>query len=251
MASVDRVQGISGGLAIKAPCRVATTGNVTLSGFQTIDGVALAAGDANLRVLVRSQSTSTENGIYDCSSGAWSRAKDFDGANDVVNGTQITITSGTTYAGAFFTVVGTDPITPGTTSVTFTSSAAPSASAAAAAASAAAALVSETNADASEAAALTSKNAAAASETLAQEWAVSAAIVEATDYSSKQWATKLAATVDGSSYSAKQYAANASADAAYVAAQLALVSSALVFPWDGGSVADGVISASYDLGSVP
>jgi hypothetical protein len=40
-------------LAIKAPARVATTGsNITLSGLQTIDGIALAAGD---RVLVKDQ----------------------------------------------------------------------------------------------------------------------------------------------------------------------------------------------------
>jgi cell wall-associated NlpC family hydrolase len=72
---------------------------------------------------------------------------------------------------------------------------------------------SETNAATSETNAATSETNAAASETLAQEWAVSTSIVEATDYSSKQWATKLTTTVDGSSYSAKQYALDAAASA--------------------------------------
>lgn len=50
--------------------RVATTGNITLSGTQTIDGVAVVAGDL---VLVKNQTTSTDNGVYTASSSAWSR----------------------------------------------------------------------------------------------------------------------------------------------------------------------------------
>lgn len=42
-------------IAQKEQCRVATTTNITLSGFKTIDGVALSAQDVNLRVLVKSQ----------------------------------------------------------------------------------------------------------------------------------------------------------------------------------------------------
>jgi CO/xanthine dehydrogenase Mo-binding subunit len=56
--------GAKGSLAFKAPCRVATTAEITLSGFQTIDGVTLAADDANLRVLVKDQSDTTQNGVY-------------------------------------------------------------------------------------------------------------------------------------------------------------------------------------------
>ena len=53
--STDRRYGVSGNLAMKAPCRVATTANITLNGLQTIDGVTVAAGD---RVLVKDQSSS-------------------------------------------------------------------------------------------------------------------------------------------------------------------------------------------------
>ena len=38
----DRMDGAIASLAIKAPCRVATTSNITLSGLQTIDGVTVA-----------------------------------------------------------------------------------------------------------------------------------------------------------------------------------------------------------------
>ena len=47
--STDRIDGLSAALAIKAPVRVATTANITLSGEQTIDGVAVVEHD---RVLV-------------------------------------------------------------------------------------------------------------------------------------------------------------------------------------------------------
>ena len=50
------------GLAWKDGCRVATQGNLNLaSPGATIDGVTMSAGD---RVLVRSQSTGSQNGIY-------------------------------------------------------------------------------------------------------------------------------------------------------------------------------------------
>src|SRR5262249_55164847 len=49
--------------------RAATTGsNITLSGTQTIDGVALSAGDL---VLVKDQTTASGNGIYAVASGSW------------------------------------------------------------------------------------------------------------------------------------------------------------------------------------
>lgn len=50
---------------------VATTGNITLSGLQTIDGEALSAG---FNVLVKDQTDATENGVYQVASGAWTRS---------------------------------------------------------------------------------------------------------------------------------------------------------------------------------
>ena len=69
--------------SVKAPCVAATTANITLSGEQTIDGVAVVSGD---RVLVKDQTTANENGIYVAASSAWSRAADWNSSGDVVNG---------------------------------------------------------------------------------------------------------------------------------------------------------------------
>lgn len=103
-------------VAFKEPARAATTANITLSGEQTIDGVAVIAGD---RVLVKDQSTGADNGIYVAATGAWTRATDFDGANDVTSGTQIFVTEGTTNGGTTLYVSTANPISIGSTSITF------------------------------------------------------------------------------------------------------------------------------------
>jgi hypothetical protein len=92
------------------PCRVVATANITLSGTQTIDGVAVVAGD---RVLVAGQSTASQNGIYVCASGAWKRSKD-----TIISGLHVIVRVGTTYSASLWIcsnatdpVVGTDAIT--------------------------------------------------------------------------------------------------------------------------------------------
>lgn len=51
----------------------ATTGsNITLNGYQTIDGVSMTSG----RVLVKDQTLKKQNGVYEVSSGNWTRAWD-------------------------------------------------------------------------------------------------------------------------------------------------------------------------------
>jgi len=112
--STSRRNGVNGSLAIKAPCVSATTANITLSAEQTVDGVALVAGD---RCLVKTQTTGSENGIYKVSSGAWTREPDWDGSRDVVKGTIIHVTGGTTNIG-YWEVKTDNPIVVGTTSVT-------------------------------------------------------------------------------------------------------------------------------------
>lgn len=105
------------GLDPKASCRAATTANITLSGLQTIDGVALASGD---RVLVKNQTNGAQNGIYVASASAWNRATDADGDNnDVTPGLQTEIEEGATLAGSFWYLITPNPITLGTTALTF------------------------------------------------------------------------------------------------------------------------------------
>ena len=65
------VEFLSSDGAFKPDVRAATLANITLAGVQTVDSVVLAAGD---RVLVRSQSTAAQNGVYIVSASAWSRA---------------------------------------------------------------------------------------------------------------------------------------------------------------------------------
>ena len=67
------------GLDLKGSCKVATTGNITLSGTQTIDGVSVAAGD---RVAVIAQSSASTNGLYVCAAGSWSRTSDMAAGSD-------------------------------------------------------------------------------------------------------------------------------------------------------------------------
>ena len=60
------VDGIISSLDVKNSVRAATTSTLTLSGLQTIDGVALSAGD---RVLVKNQANQAQNGIYTWATG--------------------------------------------------------------------------------------------------------------------------------------------------------------------------------------
>lgn len=75
----------------KAPVRVATTANTALTGLLTIDGVTLIAGD---RILVKDQTTTTEDGIYIAAAGAWTRAVDAAVGIDVAQ-TYIPVAEGT------------------------------------------------------------------------------------------------------------------------------------------------------------
>lgn len=118
--TIDRLNGINSGVAIKAPVRAATTANITLSAEQTVDGIALVAGD---RVLVKDQTSSIDNGIYEVATSSWSRTPDFDGSNDVVTGTTVYVNSGTTNANTAWQVTTTGTILPGTSACAWTQSA--------------------------------------------------------------------------------------------------------------------------------
>lgn len=103
------------GVSWKDSVRAATTANITLSAAQTIDGVAVVAGD---RVLVKNQTTASANGIYIVAAGAWSRAADNDTAAKMVNAT-VMVQEGTTNADTQWTCSTNAPITLGTTALAF------------------------------------------------------------------------------------------------------------------------------------
>lgn len=83
---------------VKKSVRVATTANITLSGTQTIDGVAVAVGD---RVLVKNQTTTSANGIYVVASTAWSRAADANTSSELA-AASVGVDSGATNGGFTF-----------------------------------------------------------------------------------------------------------------------------------------------------
>jgi len=67
------VDAVAQGLDIKTSVVASTTANITLSGTQTVDGIALVAGD---RCLVKNQTAAADNGIYVVAAGAWARSTD-------------------------------------------------------------------------------------------------------------------------------------------------------------------------------
>lgn len=104
------------GLDVKNSVRAATTENITLSGTQTIDGVSVSAGN---RVLVKNQSTASENGIYVAAAGSWSRADD-SGDGDLSGGSFTFVEEGTVNSDSGWVISTNGAITVGTTGITWT-----------------------------------------------------------------------------------------------------------------------------------
>lgn len=104
------------GLDPKQSVRAASTGNIaTLSGTMTIDGVALVAGD---RVLVKDQTTASQNGVYEVSASAWARAADMDAWEELVSA-YLFVEQGTVNADMGFLCTVDGGGTLGTTAVSF------------------------------------------------------------------------------------------------------------------------------------
>lgn len=106
------VQGLDPKQSVKA---ASTTNIATLSGTMTVDGVALVAGD---RVLVKNQSTPSQNGIYVVAAGAWSRALDVDTWAELISA-YVFVEQGTVNADNGFLCTVDLGGTLGTTDVTF------------------------------------------------------------------------------------------------------------------------------------
>lgn len=110
-----QIDAIVSGLSWKQAVRVRTTGNITLSGTQTIDGIAVIAND---RVLVMDQTDPKENGIYVCSAGAWSRSTDADTGAELLQATVAT-QEGTLYADQQYVCTTDAPIVIGVSNIVF------------------------------------------------------------------------------------------------------------------------------------
>lgn len=114
--TLQQLQSAIRGLDWKASVRAATTANITLSAAQTVDGVALVAGD---RVLVKDQTTASANGIYVVASGAWARSDDADANTELTAALAVTVESGTVNADKVFILTTDGPVTIGTTALAF------------------------------------------------------------------------------------------------------------------------------------
>ncbi len=101
------------GLSWKESVMAATTGNITLSGLQTIDGYTTLAGD---RILVKDQTNQTENGIYNASASTWTRSSDAATGTELI-GASVYIEAGTTQKGSGWVQSTTGTITIGTTPI--------------------------------------------------------------------------------------------------------------------------------------
>ena len=121
-ATKSYVDAVKTGLDVKDSVRVATTAGI--SGFPspgsqvTVDGVSLANND---RVLVKNESTTSNNGIwfYNSSNHSFTRATDADGNDEVTAGMFTFVTEGTANADTGWVLTTNDTIAVGTTGLAF------------------------------------------------------------------------------------------------------------------------------------
>ncbi len=112
------VDNLAAGLIWKAPVRLASapaTNYGTLAGLIAVDGVTPVAGD---RILLKSQSTPANNGIYIAAVGAWTRATDADTSAELVDAA-VFVSEGTVNADTAWVQTANAPITIGTTTITW------------------------------------------------------------------------------------------------------------------------------------
>ena len=124
-ATKDYVDALAGGTDYKESVRAASTANVNianeLEAGDALDGVTLAEND---RVLLKDQTTASENGIYVVpASGAASRSTDANTDALVTAGMSMFVSEGATNSDAIFRLTTNDPITLGVTNLTFTQAA--------------------------------------------------------------------------------------------------------------------------------
>jgi hypothetical protein len=106
---------VSGGVVASLTVKAATTANITLTATQSVDGVALSAGEY---CLVKNQSTPGTNGIYVVNAGAWTRHGSMDAWAEVP-GMMVSVQQGTVNADTLWLSTADAGGTLGTTAITF------------------------------------------------------------------------------------------------------------------------------------
>lgn len=111
------VQSAAAGIDAKPSVRAATTANIdlALTGLAAIDGVTPVAGD---RILVKNQTTASQNGVYIAATGTWARASTENENNEMTPGAFWYVEEGTTNAKTQWRLENTGTITLGTTALT-------------------------------------------------------------------------------------------------------------------------------------
>jgi hypothetical protein len=107
---------VAGGVVSSTSVMVASTANLTLSGTQTVDGIALSAGNT---ILVKDQTTQSGNGIYTVAAGAWTRMAAMDTWAEVP-GMLVSVQQGTVNHDTVWLSTADAGGTLGTTAITFT-----------------------------------------------------------------------------------------------------------------------------------
>lgn len=115
-ATKNYVDSVAQGLDPKGSVIAASTANIaSLSGAMTVDGIALVAGD---RVLIKDQTTDSQNGIYVVSASSWARALDGDSWDELTSA-YVFVEKGSTNADNGFLCTIDAGGTLGTTTITF------------------------------------------------------------------------------------------------------------------------------------
>jgi hypothetical protein len=122
--NLGQLQAASAGLAPKDSVRAASTANVNIaSPGATFDGVTIAGGDSaqRKRVLLKDQSTASQNGIYDWTGAAtpMTRSTDADSEDDLL-GALVSVQEGTANGNSLWMMTTDGPITVGTTGLSWT-----------------------------------------------------------------------------------------------------------------------------------
>lgn len=111
---------LSGHANYKEACASSTVANIDLAtgGLLVVDGYQTVEGD---RILVKSQTDASQNGIYVASAGAWVRSADADENGEIVAGMTVFVHHDSEHPsnGHLYTMVSEDPIVIGTDPIAF------------------------------------------------------------------------------------------------------------------------------------